>query len=179
MKKIALFLIILAFPFIIFAGKLEIKDINLKVTVDDSFIIFTRDNLDGNNNLDKLGINKDYLKKSLEKNSIYLDIVEENANYEIIVVVPNIKLDMDNISSSTTAQLNSLKDEIVKKTNAKTASVYRNKYNYVFVDYYDEKTGYYIVNYYTVMNSKGYNFQLQKKIDCYKFRKESVKKNYR
>ena len=163
MKKIFVFLSILLFPLFIFAKEYEVADINLKVDIPDSFMAFTRNNLDNNADLEKLSITKDYLKEVMDKSNIYLDIIKNDISYEILVVVPGTKLAFNNLSNATDTMLESLKEEIVKKTDAKIANVYKAKHNYILVDYYDEKTGYYIVNYYTVVNASGYNFQLQKK----------------
>ena len=176
MKKLMLFITILAFPIIIFAKEVEIKDIGLKVNVDDNFMIFTRDDLDNNANLDKLGITKEYLEKSMNTNGIYLDMVDGDKKYEVLVVIPDIALIVDDISSATDDMLDSLKTEIVKKTGAKISSIYKAKHNFIFVDYYDENTKYYIVNYYTVENSKGYNFQLQKRTEITDSEKALLKK---
>ena len=163
MKKILVFLSILLFPLFIFAKEYEIEDINLKFNISDDYIIFTRENLDSNTDLTKLNIDKDYLKEIMDKNKIYADIIKNDITHEILVIVPGTKIAFNNLIDATDTMLNELKEEVVKKTGAETSNVYKAKHNFIVVDYHDEKTGYYIVNYYTVVNSKGYNFQLQKK----------------
>ena len=60
MKKILL-LIISLFPFLVMAKNYEIKDINLKLNASDEWIVFTRDNLDNNKDLEDLGLTNYHL----------------------------------------------------------------------------------------------------------------------
>ena len=101
----------------------------------------------------------------MKKNNIYADILDSNVTYEILVVVPETKLGFNNLSNATDSMLEDLKKELVKKTGAPVSSIYKSDNNYIVIDYYDDNTKYYIVNYYTVVNAKGYNFQLQKKTE--------------
>ena len=163
MKKIIILLAIILLPNIIYAKEFEIKDINFKVDVADDFYVLTRENLDNNTDLSKIGISKSYMEETMKKNNIYMDILKKDISYEILVVVPDKVLLFDNLNNATDNMIEELKVELVKKTNATNSGIYKTKYNFVMVDYFDKNTGYYIVNYYTVFNSKGYNIQLQKK----------------
>lgn len=147
----------------IFAKEYEVEDINIKLDIKDDFIVLTRDNLENNEDLNNLNITKDTMQTMMTINNIYLDIIKKDISYEILVVVPKTVLGFNNLSNANDELLNSLKDELVKKTGAEISSVYKSNHNYILVDYFDDKTGYYIVNYYTVVNANGYNFQLQKK----------------
>ena len=163
MKRIILFLTIILLPTIIYAKEFEAKDINLKADIRDDFYVFTRDNLDNNTDLSKLGISKSYLEETMKKNNIYMDVLKKDVSYEILVVVPSKVLAFNNLSNATDSMLEELREELVKKTGATVSKVYKGNHNYIIVDYYDKNTDYYIVNYYTVVNAKGYNVQLQKK----------------
>ena len=159
MKKIIVILAVFIFPYFVFAEEMEINDINMKFNINDSYIILTRDNLDNNEDLAKLNIPEDYMKQTMEQNNIYVDIIKNDISYEILVVVPDIKLTYYNLSNATDNMLDELRSELVRKTGAEISSVYKAIHDYIMVDYYDSNTKYYIVNYYTVENSKGYNFQ--------------------
>ena len=162
MKKIVVFIMILLFPIFTLAKEYEASDINMKLDVRTDYIVFTRDNLDNNTDLVKLNIPKEYMEELMKNNNIYFDIIKNDVSYEILIVVPNTKLQFNNLVNATDSMLNDLKNELVKKTGAEVSSVYKAKNNYIIVDYYDENTKYYIVNYYTVVNARGYNIQLQK-----------------
>ena len=163
MKKLMAFLFITLFPIFIFAKELEITDLNIKLEVNDNYITLTRDNLIDNRDLDKLGITTENMEQLMINNNIYFDIIKSDISYEIIVVVPKTNVSIKNLTNEDDLFLDNLRKELVKQTDAEISNIYKNNYNFVMVDYYDKDTGYYIVNYYTVVNSRGYNFQLQKK----------------
>jgi len=159
MKKILL-LIISLFPFLVMAKDYDIKDINLKFNVSDEWIVFTRDNLDNNKDLEDLGLTKDDLLPSYKLQGIYFDGIKDDI--ELLVMVPNIKLEVNNLSNFSDNLVKDTAKELGKKVNTDNFSTYYAKHKFATVNYYDAKTQLYIVNYYTVVNAKGYNFQIQK-----------------
>ena len=163
MKKIIVFWLILILPIFVLAQEYEESDINLKIDVNDRFIVLSRDNLADNPDLEKLNLTEENMKNIMEKNNIYFDIINNDVSYEIVIVVPQTKLDFDNLTEVNDLMLDNLKSELVKKTGAQASYIYKGNYNYVVVDYHDENSGYNVINYYTVMNKRGYNVQLQKK----------------
>ena len=163
MKKLMGFLIITLFPIFIFAKELENTTLNIKLEVNDDYITLTRDNLIDNKDLDKLGITKENMEKLMINNNIYFDIIKSDISYEILVVVPKTNVSINNLTKEDDLFLENLRKELAKQTASEISNIYKNNYNFVMVDYYDKNTGYYIVNYYTVVNSRGYNFQLQKR----------------
>lgn len=165
MKKIIIFLAIIILPSIVFAKEFEAKEINLKVDVRDDFYVLTRDNLKNNVDLAKLSIPESYMEETMKKNNIYMDVLKKDVSYEILVVVPDKTLAFNNLGNATDSMLEELRSELVKKTGSTVSRVYKSNHNYIIVDYYDKNTDYYIVNYYTVVNARGYNFQLQKKTE--------------
>lgn len=176
MKKIMLLIAFVSFPFFVFAKEVKVDNINLKAEISDDYIVLTRNNLKNNEDLKKLGISEDYMMDTMEKNNIYLDILSKDISYEILVVVPSVQLSFYNLSDATDSMLEDLKNELVKMTGAEVSSVYKGKNNYIVVNYYDKNTDYYIANYYTVVNAKGYNIQLQKKTEINDVEKEELKK---
>ena len=163
MKKLMVFLFITLFPIFIFAKELEITDLNMNLNVNDNDIILSIDNLENNKDLEKLGISKETMENIMINNNIYLDIIKADASYEILVIVPQTNVSIVNLTKKDDAFIENLRKEVVEETGAEISSIYKNNYKFIMVDYYDKDTGYYAVNYYTVVNSKGYNFQLQKK----------------
>ena len=159
MKKILL-LIISLFPFLVMAKDYDIKDINLKFNVSDEWIVFTRDNLDNNKDLEDLGLTKDDLLPSYKLQGIYFDGIKDGI--ELLVMVPNLKLEVNNLSNFSDNLVKDTAKELGKKVNTDNFSTYYAKHKFATVNYYDAKTQLYIVNYYTVVNAKGYNFQIQK-----------------
>lgn len=162
MKRIMVFWLVFLLPIIVFAKEYEMKDIDIKLNVDDDFIVLTRYNLDYNTDLDKVGVTKDYLENVMENNNIYFDIIKPDLSYEILVVVPKTTPLYKDLREATEEELKVLKETIVKQTGDSLPIVYKNDYAFIVVDYKD-KNDYNIINYYTVINSRGYNIQLQKK----------------
>ena len=163
MKKIIAFLSVLLFPIFIFAKEYEVKDINIKLDIKDNYIVLTRDNLNDNSNLGKLNTSKEYIEKIMNEKNIYLDIIKDDVSYEILIVVPKTKLEVNNMNNFTDLMLNDYKDKIIKQSGAVSSDIYKTKQNYIYVDYYDDDSKYYMINYYTIANANGYNFILQKK----------------
>lgn len=162
MKRIMVFWLVLLLPFMVLASDYESKDINIKFNVNDDYIVLTRDNLENNPNLETINVNKDDMKNIMEKNNIYFDIVKKDISYEILVVVPKTTTQFSNLDNATPRELENIKNTIIKATGDKVPTVYKNNYSFIVVKYKDAN-GYNNINYYTVVNSRGYNIQLQKK----------------
>ena len=175
MKKIIVLLAIIIFPYFVFAKEIKVDDINLELDLNEDYIVLTRDNLEGNEDLSRLNIPEDYMKQTMKDNNIYLDIIKNDISYEILVVVPDITLTYYNLANATSSMLDELRNELVRKTGAEISSVYKGVHDFIMVDYYDKNTKYYIVNYYTVVNAKGYNIQLQKKSEITDEEKDELK----
>jgi hypothetical protein len=175
MKRIMVFWLVLLFPIIGFAKEYESKDINVKLDVNDEYIVITRDNVKNNKDLEKFNLTEEQMVTIMNNGSIYFDIVKNDISYEILVVVPEITLPIKDLVDVNDEVLNTFKEEATKKVGANTSSLYRGKYNFIVVDYYDKDTDCYIMNYYTVVNSKGYNIQLQKKTSITEDEKNSLK----
>jgi hypothetical protein len=175
MKRIMVFWLVLLFPIIGFAKEYESKDINVKLDVNDEYIVITRDNVKNNKDLEKFNLTEEQMVTIMNNGSIYFDIVKNDISYEILVVVPEITLPIKDLVDVNDEVLNTFKEEATKKVGANTSSLYRGKYNFIVVEYYDKDTDCYIMNYYTVVNSKGYNIQLQKKTSITEDEKNSLK----
>lgn len=162
MKRIMVFWLVLLLPIFVLAKEYTISDINIKLDVNEDYIVLTRDNLNNNPDLIKLNVTEEYMKTVMENNNIYLDIIKNDLSYEILVVVPKTTPLFNNLSEATDEELSTLKNTIIKETGDNMPIVYKNDYSYITVNYHDSN-GYYNMNYYTVFNSRGYNIQLQKK----------------
>ena len=83
MKKILFCLILLLFPFYVSAKEYSVKDLKLKMDFDDNWYVFTKDNLDDNEDIEKLGLSKEYVKSSF-KNGIFLDALLKDKSLEFV-----------------------------------------------------------------------------------------------
>lgn len=175
MKKLLLLLVILFIPLFIYAKEYKVDDINITLDAKDDLIVLTKDNLENNPDLAKLNLTKDYMESLMEANNIYYDIIKIDMSYEVLVVTPKTRLQFNNLSNATDEILEDIKKELVKKTGAEVSSIYKGHHNFIVVDYFDSKTNLYILNYYTVVNARGYNFQLQKKYEITDSEREELK----
>lgn len=176
MRKLFLFLVIVIFPFLIQAEVYQVNDIKLKINFDEDFIVFTRDNLNDNQALMDLGVSQEYMIDNMNSNNIYLDVIKEDMSYEFLVVSQDRLLLFEDLKTADVKTLTVLEDELTKQTNSSVVSVSEGNNVYVKLDYYDNNTGNYIVNYYTVVNHRGYNFQMQKKSIINEEEKEELRK---
>lgn len=161
MKRIMVFWLVLLLPILVIAKDYSSPDINMKFSVNDDYIVLSRDNLNNNEYLDKLNTTKDYIEDIMIENDIYFIITKIDTPFEIIVVVPEKEVSFINLSMASSAELDAIKKTIIKETGDKVPTVYKNDYSFIVADYNDGE--YYNMNYYTVINSRGYNIQLQKK----------------
>ena len=175
MKRIMVFGLVLLFPFFVFAKEYSSDEIGLSLSVDDNYIVLTRDNLKNNTDLEKLNISEENIENIMKTNDIYFDIIKNDISYEILVVIPKVTPLYENLSTISDIELEELKTNLSIVVDSDESSVYKGNYNYIVVDYYDESTAYFIVNYYTVVNSKGYNIQLQKKDEIKEEDKKDLK----
>jgi hypothetical protein len=98
----------------------------------------------------------------MEKNNIYFDIIKSDSSYEVLGIVPKSTPLFSDLSKASDDELSNLKETIKKETGDNMPIIYKNDYAFVVVNYSD-KIGYNNINYYTVINNRGYNIQLQKK----------------
>lgn len=175
MKKILLLLIIALFPIFVLAREYEAEDINLTLDINDQYVVLTRDNLSNNDNLNKLNVSREYIESVMSNSDVYMVIIKNNVSYEILVVVPETVQsfsDFDHIDDETYEEL---RNEFVKKTGVEVYNARSDRHGFIVADYYDKETGYYMINYHTVANYRGYNIQLQKKSEITDEEKQELK----
>lgn len=160
MKKILMFIvaIVLVAPTVASAKSYEIKDFNLNVEIPDSWVVFTRDNLEGNTDLAKFSLQKDSYLESMKTQKIYMDAISEDM-VEVFVRINPEEVEMNNLSNYS--------DEDVKlfaKTLFEGNDYSIVKYDditYVTSESYDSESEVSIIDYGTVVNGYYYNFSVQ------------------
>ncbi|MBR4177810.1 MAG: hypothetical protein IKR57_00505 [Bacilli bacterium] len=164
MKKIIIIMIILFMPIIVFGKEYSVEELNYKIDINDNdYMVFTRDNIENNQELSILNLTPEQMNTIMQNGNIYIDIIDRDLKYEIVMVVLNTGiLDTKNFSNYSDEMLETAAKSYANTVGSEKYSVYKANHNYVVIDYYDSKTKYYIINYYTVVNGKGYNFQMQK-----------------
>lgn len=164
MKKILLF--VLGFLFLVplaSAKTADLNEIDLKLDFKDDWYVFTRYNLDNNSDLEELNVTKEYMQNFFEQNLAYIDAVSSNFSYELVLSVGNKKNKVNNLTNYDDEFVKEVSKELGNQTNSDKYDIYNNgTYKFATVEYYDSETKFNIVAYYTVVNNKGYTFQIQK-----------------
>ena len=167
MKKILCILIgfMLFIPISIYGKTVDLSEVNLSIDFNDDWYVFTRHNLDGNKDLETLGVTKDYMENFFNENEAYIDASPKELGTDFILRIKPVE-DMNNLSNYPDDVVKEVAKEISKLVSSEDYKVYNNgKTKYAVVKYYDEASKYNILTYYTVVNAQGYTFQIQKQSD--------------
>ena len=167
MKKILCLLIslVLFIPVNIYGKTIDLSEINLTIDFNDDWYVFTRYNLDGNKDLETLGVTKDYMEKFFNENEAYIDASPKELGADFILRIKAVE-EMNNLSNYPDDMVNEVAKEVGKLVSSTDYKIYNSgKNKYAVVKYYDETSKYNILTYYTVVNAQGYTFQIQKQGD--------------
>lgn len=167
MKKVLCLLIslVLFIPVNIYGKNVDLSEINLTIDFNDDWYVFTRYNLDGNKDLETLGVTKDYMENFFNENEAYIDASPKELGTDFILRIKPVE-DMNNLSNYPDDVVKEVAKEISKLVSSEDYKVYNSgKNKYAVVKYYDEASKYNILTYYTVVNAQGYTFQIQKQSD--------------
>lgn len=167
MKKYLYLLLIsiLLLPLNVFAQSYSLED--LSINIDDStWYVFTRDNIQGNDELNELGISYDYISSFMNNNDVYMDACQfdddTNNNIELFVTIKKVN-NVNNLHTYSSSEINDLGKSLMDKVDADTYDVYSvDKFKYIHVKYYDSVNNFNIDEYYTVINGYGYTILAQK-----------------
>ena len=167
MKKVLCLLIslVLFIPVNIYGKNVDLSEINLTIDFNDDWYVFPRYNLDGNKDLETLGVTKDYMENFFNENEAYIDASPKELGTDFILRIKPVE-DMNNLSNYPDDVVKEVAKEISKIVSSEDYKVYNSgKNKYAVVKYYDEASKYNILTYYTVVNAQGYTFQIQKQSD--------------
>jgi len=159
-----IFMAILIFPMVANAQRYYPEGTDLSINIDDTtWYVFTRDNLLNNPELDELGITYDYLYNFMHNNYVYLDSIlfynDSNDYIELLIRKKNIDK-IINLSNYSNKEVMEFAKKLADKQNSKFYDIYETDYKYVYLKYQDK--GYYLVEYYTIVNKEGYTITAQK-----------------
>lgn len=163
MKKL-LFLILLLIPFSVSAELYKVSDLTIDLD-PNKWITLTRDNLEGNPDLDKVGVTELKMNDIFESNNIYLDSsyfdsINPAHNLEIIIAMKEVNIKY-NLHKFRWYDLNKLEREMIKDFEVTDHGKYEiNNYKYLYMTYVDNEM--HVYDYYTIINGKGYTIKFQK-----------------
>lgn len=181
MKKriliIITFVLLSLLPLGVYAEEFKINETDISIEFDtNEWNVFTRDNIENNPNLDKLGIDYNTFNKTMNDNYIYLDAVflNNDATNTLEFIIRKTKADsIINFSNYTDDDILDIAKGLADKQNSNNYDVYKNNYKYAYLNYTDK--GYYLVEYYTVVNGDSYTVTVQKTNSINSDEKEKIK----
>lgn len=144
-------------PIMVKAQSFDVPSADMSLDIPDSWYTFTRDNLDGNTEIEDLGLTIDIMNEIMLENDVYVDALNEELEFLVYIV------DTEDIGSLTNYhdfEIEDLGEELVNLNGADTYDIFKNDYKFVRVEY--EDSGYYIIDYYTIVDDRAYTFSAQK-----------------
>ena len=178
MLWMSLILSLFFFPTFVFASRYYIEETDMSLLLDDtSWYVFTRGNIENNQDLEELGVSSEYLSNLMRENFIYLDAVRFSTNQEDMIelfVRKKGSSKVKNLSNYSKRELTELEKELSKKQNSSISEIYENDYKFVYLEYQD--SGYHLLEYYTIINQNAYTVTVQKVNDFTKEEKVVIKK---
>ncbi|MBR1717933.1 MAG: hypothetical protein IJ715_01525, partial [Bacilli bacterium] len=147
-------------PLTIYAKDFKIEDIS--IDLDDSWYVFTKDNIKNNQDLKLLGVSEEYMNDVFDGTDYYLDAIKFNNDeiVELFIIIKDTSSLYDS-SDFTDEQIEELRSSYEKQiSNSKTTIFTTDSTKYIKSIYKDQDLN--IVDYYAVINKKGYTFKIQK-----------------
>lgn len=159
-KKVLLLFTLIFIPLIVNAKTYDINEKKMHITIDDSFAVFTRENLENNPDFERMDVSIEAVNELLTKNNAYLYALNNDKSVEIYLRVKKAP-GVDNLKNYSDDRLNSLAEDFAGKTHATKYDVLKNDYNFIYTNFKD--SNYNMINYYTVVKEEGYTLTMQKK----------------
>ena len=163
MKKIVLFVLLFIIPINVWATTFDLKDTDMSITIDeDIWYVFTPDNILDNPELDELGISYEYMVDVFSDNHAYLDAVlffQDSDDYIEIFVRKTEVDDVKNLSNYSLSDIEEFGKTLAEEQNAQY-EIYQKNYSFAFLTYQD--LGFYLNEYYTIINGYAYSITAQK-----------------
>ena len=157
-KKVLFGLIgILMLPLVVNAQSVDVGSAYLGLELPDSWYVFTRDNLEGNIDLEELELTEDYVMEYFLEYSMYVNSFDDD--YDFYVYMSDTE-DIGNLDDYYNFEVDDLAVELMDMYGADSYEIYDNDYKFIRMDY--ESDGYYILDYYTIIDDKSYIFSIQK-----------------
>lgn len=153
----------LCLPLTAYASSFEVDETDLSIEIDDTYwYVFTRDNLRNNTELDDLGLTYDYMRDLMEENEAYINAIlfysDSDKTLELFVRKRSVD-GIENLSDYSDSEVLKLAEKLADKQGASDYSVYGEEYKFTRLEYY--QSGYYIVEFTTVVNGDDYAFTFQ------------------
>ena len=156
-KFMFVFFVSLFMPLVVQAVSVDVPSADISLDMPDYWYVFTRDNIEGNAELEELGLTIDFMNELFLENDIYIDGFDENMEMLLYVVPVD---DIGSLPDYYDFEIADFGEELQGIVGSSDYEIVNNDYKYVSVAYEDQ--GYEIVEYYTIIDNLGYTFSFQK-----------------
>lgn len=171
MKKLVFsLLMVLCMPLMVKAVSVDVSSGDMSLTLPDEWYVFTRDNIEGNTELEELGLTYEFMNDLMNENDMYVDAFDDDE--EFIVSIVDVE-DVGNLNDYFDSEIEDLALEIQNVAGADGYELYENDYKFIYLEYMD--AGYYIINYYTIIADRAYTFTIQKEMEFSETEKDSYR----
>jgi hypothetical protein len=147
------------------AASYSISGTDITIKVDDSqWYVFTRDNIKNNPELEELGITEEYMEDVFQDNNAYMDaalFMEDGSFVELFVKKKSAGSDLVNLSNYDDDEVQEMAEDLAKEHDIEDYCIYKTKYKFIKLESYDESYGYYLCEFFTVVNKDGYTLTFQ------------------
>lgn len=163
MKKTIYFLIFILTFFMqieVNAEEYKISDLNMTLSFEKEWIVFTRDNYKDNQNLKDFDITEEQMKTLFTTKNAYVDAVDKNG-IELFIRATGTKLEK-NLYAYKDKELKSYVNSIMDEKNANNYKfIKNNNIKYVVLSYIDKKMEYHILEAHTIVDKKAITITYQ------------------
>ncbi len=147
-----------------YAKTYNLSDTDMSISMNDTeWYVFTRDNIENNPELEECGISYESMYDILYSNSAYMDAVllyEDGGYTELFIRKATTDTDIINLTDYNNEDVMELAKILASDhDDVDDYSVYENNYKFARLEYID--SGYYICEFYTVINKEIYTLTFQ------------------
>ena len=150
-------------PITAYARSYTVGETDLSISIDDtSWYVFTRNNIKNNSELGDLGVTYDYMYDLMHENEIFLDAIvfyENSDEYLELFLRKRTVDDIENLSKYSDDKVLELTKALAKKLGSTDYCIYKTVYKFMKMEYY--QSGFYVMEYSTVMNGDNYTLTFQ------------------
>ena len=161
--SLAVLCIAVLLPLTALATNFTLSGTDLQITVDETYwYVFTRDNIRNNPELDELGLTYEQMNEIFQENYAYMDallLYDDGDFVEMFVRKKAVEGGMANLSNYSDADVLSVGKILGEKTGSSNYRVYQSQYKFVRLESTD--AGFYLCEFYTVVNGEGYTITFQ------------------
>lgn len=154
---------LLILPMTAFARTYTVGETDLSIKIDDTrWYVFTRNNIKNNQELVDLGIPYDDMYNLMHDNDVFLDAIGLYLDTGKIIELFLRKRDIDgieNLSTCSDDKVLELTTALAKKQGSTDYCIYKTAYKFTKMEYY--QSGYYVMEYSTIMNGDNYTLTFQ------------------